>query len=58
MPKCKDCEFCIGYDSISDCFICNATNEIEYIEPEWAEDNELRCDLYVKHNIPNNSTKN
>lgn len=47
--KCKNCKWCIGYDVISHCFICEATNDIEYIEPDWAEDDELGCDLFVNN---------
>lgn len=47
MPKCVECKFCIGYDSISKCYICSATDDIEFIEVSWAMDDELECDLYV-----------
>lgn len=57
MPKCRNCEFCIGYDSISACYICAATSDIEYIETVWGEDNDLECDLYVEHDLSNNTTK-
>lgn len=57
MPKCRNCKWMIGYDVISGCFICNATNDIDYVEPDWAEDDELGCDLYVDNNISDNSAK-
>lgn len=49
MPKCRECKFLIGYDNIADIFYCGATEDIEYIDPVWAEDDELGCDLYVNN---------
>lgn len=37
----------MGYDSIGDVFYCGATAHLEVIEPEWAEDDDLGCDLFV-----------
>lgn len=47
MPKCRNCAYMIGYDAISSCFICAATSDIEYIEKEYADNEEIGCDLFV-----------
>lgn len=47
MPKCRNCKCCVGYDVISGCYICDATEEMDYIDPDWADDDDLGCDLYV-----------
>jgi len=54
--ECKNCKWCLGYQTIrgTGYYICDATDDREWVEDCIANDPELDCDLY--ENLGTNDT--
>lgn len=45
MKLCKNCKWCIGFQQ--GYYICEATEQVEWVEQCIGDDPKLNCDLYV-----------